>query len=366
MIINKNDELLDYINTIIDTKEMNIAVADMLLHAFNCKDLINLSELNYLIKEEGYIEKDAIIKLLFDAFEIDVNNDESQFVIQNYLTEIHHQNISNYLENDYVKNIKIKPFKKGKYSLKYCSYQKYQLFPLDEISIDKTNFMEISSIGYFDKKYDYIALFENDVIWMCITPNEINTMKEPIKRAKGRVLVLGLGLGYYPYMVSLKNDVDEVVVIEKDNAIIDIFEKNIRPHIPNSKIKIINADAYDYLNNCHGHDCVFADLWHNPEDGISHYIKLKSFEKNLNIPFYYWLEPSLKQMFRRCLITIIQEYFEGYTIDNYLFSENEIDTVINKIFITIQDIQINNINDLKSLFSNENILSIIEYINEKE
>lgn len=359
MTITKNEQLLNYINDVIETKELNISVADMLLYAFNCKDLIDPSMFSYLTKEEGLLEKDAIIRLMMEAFEMDLENEENQYVIQNYLQEIHEENYQEYINNPYIKSIKPKQSKNGKYSLKYCSYEKYQLFPLDEISLVEPNYLEVSKIGYFKKKYDYLALLENDTIWMCITPNEMNTMKPAIEKAKGRVLVLGLGLGYYPFMISLKDDVEEIVVVEKDKRIIDIFNANIAPNIRNSKITVVNDDAYSYLEKNNNFDMVFADLWHNPEDGITHYVKLKKLENKINKPFSYWLEPSLIQMFRRCIITILQEYFEGYTQDNYLFAESDIDKLINEIYKVVKDMQINSIEDVKNILSDEFILTTI-------
>lgn len=359
MIISKNDELIEYLNELIETKEINISVADLLLHSFNIPNLIDQNRLNHLKNEEGLLEKDAVVQLLLDAFEIDSENPENQYVIEHYLNDIYKQNLDEYLSNPYFKNIKIKPIKNGKYSLRYCSYQKYQLFPLDEISLKDSTYKEISKIGYFEKKYDYLALLEGDTIWMCITPNEMNTMKEAIDLAKGRVLVLGLGLGYYPYMISLKDEVKEIVVIEKDKRIIDVFNANIAPNFRNSKITVINADAYEYLKTNQDFDMVFADLWHNPEDGIFHYIKLKKIEKYNNLNIAYWLEPSLIQMFRRCIITIFQEYFEGYTQDNYLFAENDMDTLINCIYKMIKDKQFNTKEDVEKVLSDDFIHSLI-------
>ena len=58
------------------------------------------------------------------------------------------------------------------------------------------------------------ALLENDRIWMTITPNEIETMKEPVDGAFGNVLTYGLGLGYYAYMVSEKENVETVTIVD--------------------------------------------------------------------------------------------------------------------------------------------------------
>ena len=44
---------------------------------------------------------------------------------------------------------------------------------------------------------------------MSLNPYEIRTMENAIITARGKVLTLGLGLGYYAYMVHLKEEVKE-------------------------------------------------------------------------------------------------------------------------------------------------------------
>ena len=75
------------------------------------------------------------------------------------------------------------------------------------------------------KDYKYLTLSKDNVIWMSINPNEINTMDEDIKFMHGNILVLGLGLGYISYMLSLKDDINSITIIEKDKEIINLFNK---------------------------------------------------------------------------------------------------------------------------------------------
>ena len=49
------------------------------------------------------------------------------------------------------------------------------------------------------------------------------SMKNPIKNAHGKVLTTGLGLGYFSYMASLKEDVSEIVIIERDEKVIKLW-----------------------------------------------------------------------------------------------------------------------------------------------
>lgn len=64
-----------------------------------------------------------------------------------------------------------------------------------------------------------------------------------------------------------------------------------------NKIEIIHQDALEYLVSISENefDVVFADLWHNAEDGIKLYEKIKIYEsKHTCTKFIYWLENSLK------------------------------------------------------------------------
>ena len=85
--------------------------------------------------------------------------------------------------------------------MKYINYAPYQLFAYDDIKVN--GYKEYSQVGYFDNKFSYLALTEGNNIWMSLNPNEIETMKPYINKARGNVLVLGLGMGYVPFMLSL-------------------------------------------------------------------------------------------------------------------------------------------------------------------
>ena len=141
------------------------------------------------------------------------------------------------------------------------------------------------------------AILEKDRIWMTITPNEIKTMKEPVDGAVGHVLTFGLGLGYYAYMVSEKDNVESVTVVEINEDVIHLFTKYVLPQFQNAgKIKIIKADAFEYAKKHMTpgkHDFVFTDLWHDVSDGIDMYVKMKEYEKQSPTFFSYWIEKSI-------------------------------------------------------------------------
>ena len=157
----------------------------------------------------------------------------------------------------------------------------------------------LPQVGYFDEEFIYPAIYEKGVLWMSVTPNEVNTMKEPIDKAFGRVLTFGLGLGYFAYMASLKDEVEKITIVESNETTIKIFEKYILPQFKfKDKIEIIKADAFKFAESEYKsgkYDYVFADIWHDAGDGLGCYTKFKRLEKlNPNLVYDYWIEKTIK------------------------------------------------------------------------
>ena len=84
------------------------------------------------------------------------------------------------------------------------------------------------------------TILENNRIWLTITPNEIEIMN--VDEAFGNVLAFGIGLGYYAYMISEKENVDRITIVDINDDVIHLFQKYILPPVKNAhKIKIIKA-----------------------------------------------------------------------------------------------------------------------------
>jgi D-mannonate dehydratase len=81
-------------------------------------------------------------------------------------------------------------------------------------------------------------------------------------------------------MASEKKDVESVTVVELSADVIRLFEKYILPQMPNGhKIKIVNADAFEYaekiMPNEH-FDIAFVDTWRDASDGAPMYEMMKA------------------------------------------------------------------------------------------
>ena len=353
--LSKSDE--SKLIKLLETKEENIAIASMLNDL--CFSLDQFKELEGTSPNEI---NDKCKELFLDYFELDENNEDNINIVNKYLSNAFEKlDINIYEENSYKKSLKIQNITQNSYKLHELTYPKYSFFPVDDIKVDeKDYYREYTTLGFFNKDYHYLTLSKNNNIWMCITPNEINTMKPHLDKARGRVITFGLGLGYFAFMASNKKEVSKVTIIEKDENVINLFLDNLLPHFPNkNKIEIIKVDALDYIAKDHlvNYDYAFFDLWHNAEDGLPLYIKIK--ELGINCESGYWIEESLIAMYRRCLLTVIEESLAHYSDDDYRRSKNAIDKIINQIYFKTKNLRLSSYDEIYKLVSKESILKLI-------
>lgn len=202
-----------------------------------------------------------------------------------------------FMRDPYIENVKIKETSRGKILLTTADYVRGEILQYDMPYIDDN--IVVPRLGFFTKPVRFPALYEGAVPWVSVCPSEINSMKEQMNRACGRVLVLGLGLGYFPYIISAKSSVESITVVELSRDVIDIFEEELLPQFPHrEKLKIVHADAIGFLDSVKPdeYDYCFADIWEGVADGAEAYRQIKPHEKRLGgTAFTYWIEKEIKE-----------------------------------------------------------------------
>lgn len=203
-----------------------------------------------------------------------------------------------YLDDPYRKNISIPGACAGLCALTKMAYAPCEAFVCGDITMDDMG-REHVPLGYFADSFDYPALARDGRVWMTITPLEIETMRPHIARARGKIAVMGLGLGYYAYMASLKTCVESITVVESDPQVISLFRDHILPQFPyREKLRISRYDAFDFARNSlpgGKYDYVFCDLWHDAADGMEMYLRMKALEPlSPATEFSYWIEDTLR------------------------------------------------------------------------
>ena len=190
---------------------------------------------------------------------------------------------------------------------------------------------------------------------MSLNPFEIRTMQVPLQVAKGKVLTLGLGLGYFAFMTHLKEVVKEVHIVEMDVELIKAFNKYLLPLFPHpEKIHIHKADAFYFIKdiNDKDYDFIFSDLWHDASDGLPMYIKLKEHFDTFKVTKrMYWIEGSIVTYLRTLVIGVMK--------DEYYHLENEYDEIQLTIKNSLKNLVLHDSYELDALLSIQGIKSFV-------
>ena len=358
----------DKINQLSQTQTFNIALAHQIINfIFSNPPSIKKNHLVKKMKNDHLSDTEAYQSLVLNKFlkdhVIKQHPNLLSLSLEPYLRPLDH---ASFIRNPYYQSVKPHPITQGKWQLGYESYLPFQgVVTADVITNPMNDYLETTPLGYFLGPFYYLVIKQQDVTWMSVTPFEINTMAPIIDKMSGNVITLGLGLGYFASMTALKPEVSEVLVVEKDKQVIDIFLKHIYPLLENKeKIKIHHEDAFDYLRkNTRPFDHLFVDIHHTAEDGLPMYIRMKKLENiSRNGQWHYWLESSILALFRRYMIVYLQEqllsfdesmYQNPTTLENHLYHE---------LYKLNKDISILSLQDLDRWLSNAAIKSMLTAI----
>ena len=260
------------------------------LYINECPDAIDGAMIHETMQYCGVNAEEAYRILLGGILEMR----EDKVLRGQYLPHlIKHLDYEKYKNNPYMQTVKATGVRSGDWEFAERAYRPYEAFVYDESELTADGRL-LPKIGFFDREYRFPCILEGEREWMLITPNEIETMKAPIAAAHGEVVTYGLGLGYFPFMVSAKENVSSVTVVEKDARVIKLFERHILPQFPHrDKIQVVCEDAFSFAARKQKFDFVFADIWHDPSDGVDAYLRFKSLERD-DAEYAYWIEKTLQ------------------------------------------------------------------------
>lgn len=259
-----------------------------------------------MVKEmtkDGMESGEAYAYLLSALFDIDMEDRiQRKFFREYLLPSVKRLDPEIYRRDPYFASVRFPEKKLGKWELKTVTYPAYRGFVCGD-PIVQDDHKELQQLGFFEEEYSFPAVLEDGNEWMTLTPVDMDTCQDAIKEAKGRVVTFGLGLGYYAFMVSEKETVEEVVVIERSEDVISLFKQVLLPQFPHKdKIRIISADAFVYAKEVmpkENFDYAFVDTWRDAGDGLEHYLKMKQYEHlSPGTVFSYWIEDTLLSRLR--------------------------------------------------------------------
>lgn len=141
--------------------------------------------------------------------------------------------------------------------------EKFTVTPEDEKLERLRAMFSSSSRVRFVPAGEYTRLVRSGTVVMSDTPNEIDDLREAIRRAHGRILVNGLGLGVYVNIILNRPKVEHVTVVEISQNVIDLVGKQLAG-IYGERLKIIQHDALSYdPPRGEKYNAVWHDIWDN-------------------------------------------------------------------------------------------------------
>lgn len=265
------------------------------------------------LTDGGELSKlDALTALVCEILGLDFERREDRVLIRDYVTpSVRLLTPERYTEDAYYKNVKIENKKIGNWEFRRESYPPYRAVICDDL-ITAPDFREIPPLGFFSEKFDFPAVLEDGNEWMTLTPVDMDTCREAIDAAHGKVVTFGLGLGYYAYHAARREEVESVTVVERSEDVIKLFREELLPQMEcRDKIKIIRADAFEYAKEVMpkaGFDIAFVDIWRDGGDGAEAYRKMKPLEElSPNTKFLYWIEGFILSRLRAvCFETMLE------------------------------------------------------------
>ena len=112
-----------------------------------------------------------------------------------------------------------------------------------------------------DEGYIFQTLYFQDKPIANNDPANLPAHRFIIKKAHGRILISGLGLGNSLHEL-LKNDkITYIQIVEKNQDIIDL----VAPSFPDSRLEIIQDDIFQFEPNGH-FDCIYHALWNTEKE----------------------------------------------------------------------------------------------------
>ena len=221
---------------------------------------------------------------------------------------------SAYRSNAYSRLIRMPKVRRGNWEMDVRHIDPYEAIVCDDL-LQLPDGREIPQIGYFRERFETPVVYQHGREWMTVTPSEQNTMRRDAAAVSGRVVVFGLGLGYFALLCSEKESVQSVTVVELDADVIALFTEWILPQFPHAKkITLVQADAFSYAETMpqDAFDFAYVDIWHDVLDGVNMYLRMKRLEHHsLGTKFLYWIEPSMLAWLRGMALMEAAEGIKG-------------------------------------------------------
>jgi len=143
-----------------------------------------------------------------------------------------------------------------------CGHWRIERFSVSEKEAGLERILSLSHGGRAVPSGAYTRLMRGNCLVMSDTPDEIRDHFELLRRAEGRVLIHGLGLGMAVQGCLINHNVGHVTVIEKSSEVIALAGAHYLERFGTERLEIIPGDAFAWKPPRGARwDCVWHDIW---------------------------------------------------------------------------------------------------------
>lgn len=96
-------------------------------------------------------------------------------------------------------------------------------------------------------------------VWMSLTPMEVYTQRAGVKRARGKTLMGGLGMGWLARRVLERKQVEHLTIYDTDKAVLDFFGQPLKKEF-GKRLKLVHGDVFK-AKQPEKYDRVLLDVW---------------------------------------------------------------------------------------------------------
>lgn len=282
--------------------------------------------------------------------------DDTQ-LIHMYYRNMRKLDASLFRKDPYLQKISLPLGRQGDFLFGFQNYEKDRLFHYGET--EPYGYCDALKLAWFAENVKYPSVTKNGAYFSSISADQILTAQSFIRPVSQSALILGCGIGYLPYLIHCKDSVSSVTIVEKNPEVISLFQNSILPQFDHpEKIRIVEADAYEYLKNEEVPEkWIITDLYSSSLEGVRPYLEIKKLEHlHKHSKYLYWIEENILSNLKSALVVmVISSMKPDIKEEDLIQSEKEGKDIIGSLKPFMADLHIHTNTQLKEIFTSKGL-----------
>lgn len=204
-------------------------------------------------------------------------------------------------KNEFTRVVKMFPTSSYKYEISLQSYRLPER-PKDLVSGFKTRF------AYYKALTEVPAYELSTGEWLHCDAADMIEMDELIKQMYGKVLIIGLNIGYEAFMAARKADITAITIVEPNAEKVAVFKNNVLTQLDDDQAAKITFATESAIED--KYDFVYVHMWQSDAD-VEVYLRYLAMLNDYKATVIHWMEDAMLLRYYRII-------HSAYTLHNIL------------------------------------------------